>query len=175
MKQTLLIITAVMLAYFINGCAATVPLTEEEKSYQKVIEFDSSKDELFIKSLDWSTSKFTGSHQLVFKTTLLDPGVLLETGVQYSDKETGVIMSNAYVKIVTFPVLQIKYSCRIDCKENRVRFTFSNFQYWFDISVNIRNWADIQKGQLTKLHPELDKLIEDYETKINSQTLDSDW
>ena len=175
MKQALLIIAALIMSFFINGCAATVPLTEEEKSYQKVIEFDSSKDELFIKSLDWSTSKFTGSHQLVFKTSLLDEGVILETGVQHNDKETGVIMSNGYVEIVTFPVLQIKYSCRIDCKENKVRMTFSNFQYWFDGGVNIRSWMDVQRGMLTKLHPELDKLIEDYGTKIESQTLDSEW
>ena len=104
-------ITIILLSFYFLGCAATVPLTEEEKSYQKVFEFESSKDELFAKSLDWSTSTFTGSHQLVFKQTLLDPGALLETGVQHSDKETGVIMSNGYVEILSFPVLKIKYSC----------------------------------------------------------------
>lgn len=168
-------ITIILLSFYFLGCAATVPLTEEEKSYQKVFEFESSKDELFTKSLDWSTSTFTGSHQLVFKKTLLDPGAILETGVQHSDKETGVIMSNGYVEILSFPVLKIKYSCRIDCKEKRARFTFSNFQYWFDAGVNIRDWADIQKGMLTKLHPELDKLIEDYKTKMKSETLDNNW
>lgn len=168
-------ITTILLLFLFVGCAGTIPLTEEEKSYQSIFEFDSGKDELFTKSLDWSTSTFTGSHQLVFKQTSLDPGTILETGVQQSDKETGVIISNGYVEIVSFPVLKIKYSCRIDCKDKRVRFTFSSFQYWFDAGVNIRNWADIQKGMLTKLHPELDKLMEDYNTKIKSQTLDTDW
>ena len=174
MRKLIYSLTGVLILVFMS-CAATVPLTEQEKTYQKIIEFDLSKDELFTRSLDWATSNFTGSHQLVFQTTLLDKGETLQTGVQNKDKESGSIQSNGFVEIVSFPVLKLKYSCRIDCKDKRVRMTFNNFQYYFDAGVNMRSWADVNKGMVNKLIPELDKLISDYKSKINSNTLNNDW
>ena len=76
MRKLIYSLTGVLILVFMS-CAATVPLTEQEKTYQKIIEFDLSKDELFTRSLDWATSNFTGSHQLVFQTTLLDKGETL--------------------------------------------------------------------------------------------------
>ena len=53
--------------------------------------------------------------------------------------------------------------------------TFNNFQYYFDAGVNMRSWADVNKGMVNKLIPELDKLISDYKSKINSNALNNDW
>ncbi|MCH7764882.1 MAG: hypothetical protein IIB95_14290 [Candidatus Marinimicrobia bacterium] len=101
---------------FLLGCASTVPLTEEEKIYQEIIEFDGNKADLYTKSLDWATTTFTGSHQLVYKKSVFDQGVTLQTGTIQQDKEAGLIISTGYVEIISFPVLQIKYMCRIDLK-----------------------------------------------------------
>ncbi len=160
----------------IVGCAGTIPLTDEDKSYQTVIELEGEKDGLYIKSLDWATSKFTGSHEVATKRNLLDEGSILETGIKQSDKESGLIISNGFISILSFPVLQIKYMCRIDLKDNKARITFSNYQYFFDGGPNIRQWMDVnQKSMVDKLKPELEKIVQDYTSKMESGKLEKDW
>ena len=111
MRRLIYLLTSFLILVFMS-CAATVPLTEQEKTYQKIIEFDLSKDELFTRSLDWATSNFTGSHQLVFQTTLLDKGETLQTGVQNKDKESGSIQSNGFFCLaeLTIKVLKVENS-----------------------------------------------------------------
>lgn len=168
------IIYTIIVLFFV-GCAVSPPLTEEQKIYQKVVEIDGKIDDLYVKSLEWATSKFTGNHQLVFQTSLLDKGRMYETGVLTKDKEGSYILANGYLKIVSFPVLQIKYQAKLQSKENKIRITFSNFQYWFDAGTNMRSWEDIQPQMLKKITPEFDKLIEDLKKNIKSNSIDNNW
>jgi|19_taG_2_1085344.scaffolds.fasta_scaffold52062_2 hypothetical protein len=168
------IINTIIVLFFV-GCAVHPPLTEEQKIYQKVVETDGKMDDLYVKSLEWATSKLTGNHQLVFQTSLLDKGRMYETGVLIKDKEGSYILANGYLEIVTLPILKIKYQIKLQSKENKIRITFSNFQYWFDAGINMRSWEDIQPQMLNKITPEFDKLIEDLEKNIKSVSVDNNW
>ena len=150
-------IRRLIILLLIVGCAVA-PLTEKQKVYQKVVETNGASNEIFAKSLEWASAKFPG-------------GAIFDK----SDKESQIIWAHGSLKIFYFPVLQVKYQCKIVAKDNYAWVTFSNFQYWFDAGVNMRNSTEIQPKMLLKIHPELDKLITDLENNLKSASTDSDW
>tara|TARA_R110002020_G_scaffold114330_2_gene262925 strand:- start:212 stop:730 length:519 start_codon:yes stop_codon:yes gene_type:complete len=163
--------------FLITGCATMMvePLTEEQKEYQQILEITGTQAELYASSKEWILTNLTGSHQVAMTRGLLDEGVLYDTGLLNSNDESFTLIANGYVEIVSFPVLNIKYNCKIQVKENRVRITYYDFNYFFDAGVDIRTWAELQPQMLNKLHPELDALNEDLKTKLSKNLNDSEW
>ena len=162
---------------FFNGCSTMMvkPLTEEQKEYQQILEITGTQAELYASSKEWVLSKLSGNHQVATKTNLLDEGVLYETGLLDSNDESFTLIANGYLKIMTFPILKVKYNCKIQVKENRVRITYYEFNYFLDTGTNVKIWTELQPQMLSKLHPELDALSEDLKTKLGKISNDNDW
>ena len=164
-------------AFLFTGFFKVKEITEEEKTYQKVIEVDGTQLELYNKSLEWANAKFTGNHQLS-TPSLYDEGVILKTGIQIDDKEQFKIVSNAYSSILAFPVLKVKYQVKIEAKENMVRITFSDYQDWWEVDKTMRTWDDtISPKQYKKIVKEFDEILAEFEAKLKkkSKSDDSDW
>ena len=170
-----LLFTSVIL---LSGFLKVKEITEEQKTYQKVLEVEGTQLDLYNKSLEWATAKFSGKHQLSIPT-LYDEGVIYETGIQISDKDQFKIVSNAYSSILAFPVIQIKYQVKIESKDNRVRVTFSDYQNWWEVDATIREWNDkITPKKYKKIVKEFDIILEQFEKALIKKSKvkdDSDW
>lgn len=101
---------------FIVSCAGTLTTAEKDFEYQKVYEVAGGKDTLFTKSLQWLAQTYTDSKEVI----------------EYEDKEAGKIIGRGATQVMYNPLaispimLNIRYSIKIDLKDNKARITFAN-------------------------------------------------
>jgi hypothetical protein len=113
MKRLVLICTAL----FLSGCAAAMPVKQEDMTYQKVIELPKqSKQQIFEKSKQWIASTFKSSKAVL----------------EYDNKDEGVIIGNGSMDRPISAInitggSLISFNMREDIKDNKARLTFSKF------------------------------------------------
>ena len=141
----------------IMGCAGTLTTAEKDFEYQQVYEVSGGKDTLFSKSLQWLAQTYTDSKEVI----------------EYEDKEAGKIIGRGATQVMYNPLgispimLNIRYSIKIDLKDNKARITFTNI-------YNPQSpAAPIFVDTRDRLIPKFEMLTEDYHKFLTSD--DDNW
>ena len=147
---------------FVIGCASSLPQkTIDQISYQKIININLSKDQLYKFSLNWVKIKLTGIDRLVYKNNPED----LATGVKNS-LIVNRIISNGYFEDPKLSNIKIKYKCKIDCKENQVKISFIDCIYIHENKLIENNKKIIDKNIEKKLIKNFEDLIKDFNQNV---------
>lgn len=160
MKKWLILLGMVGL---LVGCATYRP-GPPAGPYQKVIDVDGTKTELYVKAMDWMTKTFVSAKAVI----------------QFQDKEAGIIVGKARV-LVPYPkdtILSgtkwpLEFDLKIETKDKRARFTFENFMMITNGVAGVENRMPLeeQAGLATLFHEQLDPIIDsfkDFSGKTNS-------
>lgn len=108
------LITVAML--LLSGCAASIPVSNEDLTYQTIIEVPSTpKDAIFEKSKQWIAQTFRSAKAVV----------------EYDNREEGVIIGNGSmprpISLVSTGGSSITYQMREDIKDGKARLTFDKW------------------------------------------------
>ena len=160
---------------FISGCASNLPKMNQGKiTYSRIFHFNLSKDDLYKYSLSWVNSKFKGIKKLEFSN---HP----EKSNSTRDKNLGnktlvnTIISEGSYKIQGLLKTEIRYICKIECKENKVKIIFSDFQYFVENEIQNTLWEHINRKIKKKLFFQLDSYILDFSEPASHEGLKGDW
>ena len=101
-----------------NGCAPA--FVSEDTQVQRVVELNvenlsMSKDQIFVKTMEWFSQTFNESKSVI----------------DYQDKESGTIIGNGAVTHFYGMIVngQVRFSVKVQAKDNRSRVTLSNFTF----------------------------------------------
>lgn len=106
-----------IIVFMLSGCAAAMPVKQEDMTYQKVVEISGvAKDVIFEKSKQWIAHTFKSAKAVI----------------EYDNREEGVIIGNGSMERPISAVnisggSLISYTMQEDIKDGRVRLTFSRF------------------------------------------------
>lgn len=159
------------LKYFVFGifvqifisCASNMSQNAiHEMSYEKVINLNISKDDLYKFSLNWVKINLTGINKLVYKNHPQD----LNTGIKNSFI-VNTIISSGYFNLSESSNFKIKYTCKIDCKENQAKIKF--FDYSYENLLESDGKFSLDKKTRRKLIKNFESLIQNY--RINAKSL----
>lgn len=114
MKSPLAIVTVVV---FFN-CAGLAPATLSDKETEKIVAIQLSKAEIYNKTLQWMATAFVSSKPVI----------------ELQDSAQGVIVGKGIVNVWwQIAIFQVRFTLRIDIKDNEYRFNGSNYiLYWHD-------------------------------------------
>tara|TARA_B100001250_G_scaffold412703_1_gene444620 strand:+ start:6749 stop:7288 length:540 start_codon:yes stop_codon:yes gene_type:complete len=160
---------------FISSCASNlVKISQGEITYSKAFHFKLSKDDLYKYSLNWVNSKFKGIQKLEFNNNLIGPNSTGETNLR-SNMLINTIISEGLYKIPGLLKIEIRYTCKIQCKENKAIITFSDFHYYVDNNMQRISWEDFNRKIKKKLISQFDNYFSDFSRSASYEKQKFDW
>ena len=162
MKKIINIFTFIAISTFIfYGCGGGLTAVTNDTELYRVVEVENmSKDEIFIKSMEWFSRTFKESKSVI----------------DYQDKEAGKIMGNGAITHYFSMIVngQVKFSVKIEVRENRSRITLSNFSAKIIGSSGPAVDGALIEGEYIKALPKLEILMDDYATYLKSASSSND-
>jgi len=164
MKNLWANILFIFLVTFYFSCTATIP----EKSinqivFQKIIDINLSKDDLYKFSLNWVKNNLSGIEKLVYKNSAEE----LETGIK-NRSIVNRIISSGYFEDPKLSNLKIGYVCKIDCQENKVKIKFEDIHYLNEEGKISSKTKTIDRKIEKKLRKNLNDLIKSFSFDLES-------
>ena len=100
----------------------------------------------------------------------------LKSVIDYQDKEAGKIMGNGAISHYFNMIVngQVKFSVKIEAKENRSRITLSNFSSKIIGSSGPAVDGALMQGEYNKALPKLEVLMDEYATYLKSASSSND-
>ncbi len=158
------------------GCASRLKeFSQEELLYSKIIDFHFSKDELYKYSLQWANSTFKGIQKFEFsnqKTSVQDK--VLNNDIENSFIIKTIISTGTY-KVQNSSKIEIQYICKIECKENKARISFTDCKYISEDMLEDIAWNDNNRGMRKRLIIQFDSFISDFSKSSINQSLNRKW
>ncbi|HFU2857263.1 TPA: DUF4468 domain-containing protein [Enterobacter cloacae] len=174
MKKLLLTVVA---ASILSGCSVPADLQggAPMQPVSKVVEFQGmKKDAIFNNSKIWVAKSFTSANDVI----------------QYADKEQGSIVGKGtmdypcegFNDCLANAGATVKFTMKIDSKDDKARVTFSDFGFHRPASVSggivipAEDYPVNQQRKINAIKPKLEKFIQEYSSQVKSQTVsDSSW
>jgi hypothetical protein len=150
---------------------AQLPIDSETKkfTYTEVVELNESKNELYLRARSFFVKEYSNADAVI----------------QMDDKDAGRIMGKGFFEVVWVmnQPRKIYHTITIDVKENKYRYTFTDFRMFFSSAYNIMPLEEPVSGLrgsgLPKLYSRTDEKmkilihrLKDHMTKPVSNT---DW
>jgi len=162
MKRFINYIILISISLFVfYGCAGSMTAVTNDTKLNRVVEVENmSKDEIFVKSMEWFSRTFKESKSVI----------------DYQDKEAGKIIGNGAV-VHYFNMIvngQVKFSVKIEAKENRSRITLSNFSSKIIGTSGPAVDGALMQGEYNKVLPKLEVLMDEYATYLKSASSSND-
>ena len=161
------------LIILISSCGSNLPNFDQgELTYSKVFHFNLSKDDLYKYSLSWVSSKFEGIQKLEYNN--------MSGSININDRNMGsqlivnTIISKGSYNIPEFSGTKIMYTCKIECKKNEARITFSDFHYLIENKTQNILWKHMNRKIKKKLVFRLDSYILDFSEPASHEGLKDD-
>jgi len=162
MKKIINILIFTTISSFIfYGCAGSLTAVTNNTELNKVVEVENmSKDEIFVKSMEWFSRTFKESKSVI----------------DYQDKEAGKIIGNGAITHFFNLIVngQVKFSVKIEAKENRSRITLSNFSSKIIGTSGPAVDGALMQGEYNKALPKLEVLMDEYATYLKSASSSND-
>ena len=162
------------LIILISSCGSNLPNFDQgELTYSRVFYFNLSKDDLYKYSLSWVSSKFEGIQKLEYNN--------MSGSININDRNMGsqlivnTIISKGSYNIPEFSGTKIMYTCKIECKKNEARITFSDFHYLIENKTQNILWKHMNRKIKKKLVFRLDSYILDFSEPASHEGLKADW
>ena len=159
---------------FISSCTSNFPkIHRGEISFSKVFQFNLSKDDLYKYSLSWVNSKFEGIQKLEYHN--------MSDSNNIDDRNMGVqvivntIISKGTYKIPEPSGIKIMYTCKIECKKNEAKITFSDFHYLIENETQNILWENMDRKIKKKLVFQLDSYVLDFSKPAIYEGLKGAW
>ena len=159
---------------FISSCGSNFPkIYQGEITYSRVFQFNLSKDDLYKYSLSWVSSKFEGIQKLEYNN--------MSGSDNIDDKKMGnqvlvnTIISKVAYKISEFSGTKIMYTCKIECKKNEAKITFTDFHYLIENKTQNILWKHMNRKIKKKLVFQLDSYILDFSEPASHEGLKGAW
>ena len=160
--------------FFFNCAGNLSNVNQEELIYEKVFQFNFSKDELYKYSLKWVNSTFNGIQKLEYNHSAVSSNLDSKIANK-NDQIVNRIISTGYLQISEQTKMKIKYNCKIDCKDKLARIIFSDCTYWSeDENLNI-GWKNFDKKIKKKLILQFDNFVIDFSSKAINQSSKINW
>ena len=138
-----------------------------------MFQFNLSKDDLYKYSLSWVNSKFEGIQKLEYNN--------MSESKNIDDSNMGIqvivntIISKGTYKIPEPSGIKIMYTCKIECKKNEAKITFSDFYYLIENETQNVLWEHIDRKIKKKLVFQLDSYVLDFSKPASYEGLKGDW
>jgi hypothetical protein len=160
---------------FFSSCASNFPKMNQGKiSYSKIIHFNLSKDDLYKYCLSWVSSNFKGIQKLEFSNYSKNLNNARDKSLG-SKLLVNTIISEGSYKIQGLSKTEIRYICKIECKENKAKITFSDFHYFVENVMQSISWDGIDRKIKKKLVSQLDSYLLDFSGSESYEYLKFDW
>ena len=158
---------------FISSCTSNFPkIHQGEISFSRVFQFNLSKDDLYKYSLSWVNSKFEGIQKLEYNN-MSGSG-----NIDYSNMGNLVlvntIISKGLYKIPEFSDTKIIYTCKIECRKNEAKITFTDFHYLIENKTQNILWKHMNRKIKKKLVFQLDSYVLDFSKPASYEGLKVD-
>ena len=132
-------------------------LSPEELVYQKVLEVDGSKEELFTKCAEWIALTFRSAKAVI----------------EHQDEEQGKIIGNGIVEVnYGLGPVNTRFTLIIETKDNRIRATAENMHTEMTISGQFMSNPLSFGLQMRKFSAQADILLSDLEEYLGKDTAD---
>ncbi len=147
-----------LLIVFISGCNQPIP--SSQLTYSEVIEHNEPASNSFEISKMWLANTFNDSKSVI----------------EYSNKENGTIIGKGISTNIYYGTfignLSTKYTLKIEVKDNKTRFTFSDMILLSNSNYSVL-WNMRSTEELNQFKVKANKLILDYQTYINNKVSNS--
>ena len=165
MKNLWINILCISLVTVFFNCTASI----QQKSinqivFQKVIDINLSKDDLYKFALNWVKINLSGIDKLVYKNSPQE----LEAGVK-NRSIVNRIISSGYFEDPKLSNLKIGYICKIDCQQNKVKFKFEDIHYLNEEGKIFSKIKTIDKKVEKKLLKNLNALVNSFRLELESK------
>ena len=150
-----------LVTVFFN-CTASIPQKSiNQIVFQKVININLSKDDLYKFALNWVKINLSGIDKLVYKNSPQE----LEAGVK-NRSIVNRIISSGYFEDPKLSNLKIGYICKIDCQQNKVKFKFEDIHYLNEEGKIFSKIKTIDKKVEKKLLKNLNALVNSFRLEL---------
>ena len=154
---------SLMSVYF--NCTTSIPQKSiNQIVFQKVIDINLSKDDLYKFALNWVKINLSGIDKLVYKNSPQE----LEAGVK-NRSIVNRIISSGYFEDPKLSNLKIGYICKIDCQQNKVKFKFEDIHYLNEEGKIFSKIKTIDKKVEKKLLKNLNALVNSFRLELESK------
>ena len=169
MKNLCVNILCISLVTVFFNCTASVPQKSiNQVVFQKVIDINLSKDDLYKFALNWVKINLSGIDKLVYKNSPQE----LEAGVK-NRSIVNRIISSGYFEDPKLSNLKIGYICKIDCQQNKVKFKFEDIHYLNEEGKIFSKIKTIDKKVEKKLLKNLNALVNSFRLELESKLINS--
>ena len=158
----------------ISSCGSNLPkFDQRELTYSRVFHFNLSKDDLYKYSLSWVSSKFEEIQKLEYNN--ISGSSNLNDKNMVNQVLVNTIISKGSYKIPEFSGTKIMYSCKIECKKNEAKITFSDFHYLIENEKKNILWKHMNRKIKKKLVFQLDSHILDFSELASHEGVKVNW
>ena len=165
MKNLCVNILCISLVTVFFNCTVSVPQKSiNQVVFQKVIDINLSKDDLYKFALNWVKINLSGIDKLVYKNSPQE----LEAGVK-NRSIVNRIISSGYFEDPKLSNLKIGYICKIDCQKNKVKFKFEDIHYLNEEGKIFSKIKIIDKKVEKKLLKNLNALVNSFRLELESK------
>lgn len=165
MKNLCVNILCISLVTVFFNCTASIPQKSiNQIVFQKVININLSKDDLYKFALNWVKINLSGIDKLVYKNSPQE----LEAGVK-NRSIVNRIISSGYFEDPKLSNLKIGYICKIDCQQNKVKFKFDDIHYLNEEGKIFSKIKTIDKKVEKKLLKNLNALVNSFRLELESK------
>ena len=162
MKNLCVNILCISLVTVFFNCTASIPQKSiNQVVFQKVIDINLSKDDLYKFALNWVKINLSGIDKLVYKNSPQE----LEAGVK-NRSIVNRIISSGYFEDPKLSNLKIGYICKIDCQQNKVKFKFEDIHYLNEEGKIFSKIKTIDKKVEKKLLKNLNALVNSFRLEL---------
>ena len=152
-----------LVTVYFNCTTSTPQKSINQIVFQKVIDINLSKDDLYKFALNWVKINLSGIDKLVYKNSAEE----LETGVK-NRSIVNRIISSGYFEDPKLSNLKIGYVCKIDCQENKVKIKFEDIHYLNEEGKIFSKIKTIDRKIEKKLRKNLNDLVESFSFDLES-------
>ena len=169
MKNLCVNILWISLVTVFFNCTASIPQKSiNQIVFQKVIDINLSKDDLYKFALNWVKINLSGIDKLVYKNSAQE----LEAGVK-NRSIVNRIISSGYFEDPKLSNLKIGYVCKIDCQQNKVKFKFEDIHYLNEEGNIFSKIKTIDKKLEKKLIKNINNLVNSFRLELESKLINS--
>ncbi len=134
----------------LTSCISQKGVPQAERNYQQIIEISATKQELYIKTLEWMAKAFGSSKEVI----------------QFNDPDQGKIIAKGITEVTyTISPVDTYFTLTVELKENRACFTFDQLHFAGKMSL-------VNEGQIDKFSERAIRIIEDWKVHISRNSAD---